>query len=48
MSDPTEPRPTEESDEEDWAEEIRRLRRERGAALAERLEEPGDKEPPIG
>jgi hypothetical protein len=41
---PTEP----ESPEEDWAAEIKRLRAARGAQLAARLAEEGDKEPPVG
>jgi hypothetical protein len=35
-----------EEPEPDWAEQIRRLRKERGARLAERLAEPGA-EPPV-
>ena len=45
---PDEPRddtPT-ESQEEDWAAEIKRLRAARGERLAERLAEDTDKEPP--
>jgi hypothetical protein len=33
--------------EEDWAAEIKRLRAARGAKLAARLAEDGDKEPPV-
>jgi hypothetical protein len=36
-----------EPTEEDWAAEIKRLRAARGAKLAARLAEDGDKEPPL-
>jgi len=36
-----------EPEEADWAEEIKRLRAARGAQLAARLAEDGEKEPPV-
>ena len=50
MPDPDEPAddapiPAEDEPEPDWAEEIRRLRAERGKRLADRLEEPERKDP---
>jgi len=39
------PIPAEDEPEPDWAEEIRRLRAERGKRLADRLEEPERKDP---
>ena len=36
-----------ETDETDWAEEIKRLRAARGEQLAARLAEDTDKEPPV-
>ncbi len=36
-----------EPSEEDWAAEIKRLRAARGADLAARLADEGDKEPPV-
>ena len=45
--DPSEdaPIPSDDEPEPDWAEEIRRLRAERGKRLADRLEEPERKDP---
>ena len=39
------PIPADDEPEPDWAEEIRRLRAERGKRLADRLEEPDRKDP---
>ena len=39
------PIPDDDEPEPDWAEEIRRLRAERGKRLADRLEEPERKDP---
>ena len=41
------PRPEPDEEEEDWAEEIKRLRAERGAQLAARLAEDAEREPPV-
>ncbi|MEP6758649.1 MAG: hypothetical protein ABJB55_05595 [Actinomycetota bacterium] len=39
--------PEPELEAEDWAEEIKRLRAERGAQVAARLAEDPEKEPPV-
>ena len=39
------PRP--DTEEDDWAEEITRLRAERGAKVAAQLAEDAEKEPPV-
>ncbi|HEX9300242.1 MAG TPA: hypothetical protein VF968_08945 [Actinomycetota bacterium] len=39
------PIPSDDEPEPDWADEIRRLRSERGKRLADRLEDPDRKEP---
>ena len=41
------PAPEPEPAEDDWAEEIKRLRAAQGAEVAARLAEESDKEPPV-